>query len=163
MNSMFLKLTRDTIKLNILFSNQLEPDKIRGAPLSMESFQWLCVPFTSLIFLLLTIDLRSFHSSRYPVKPSDVARKFSAAEHNHVIFVRKNKFYKVPLATPEGRELTAAELEIQVERILQLAGEEHALPVGVLTSENRDVWADVSPCVIRPCAGRLIRYWVGSQ
>ncbi|KAI0087716.1 acyltransferase ChoActase/COT/CPT [Irpex rosettiformis] len=104
--------------------NQLEPDKIRGAPLSMESFKWL------------------FHSSRYPVKPSDTAHKFSAAEHNHVVFVRKNKFFKVPLATPEGRELTAAELEVQVERILQSAGEVAAASVGVLTSEDRDVWAD---------------------
>ncbi|KAI0345883.1 acyltransferase ChoActase/COT/CPT [Trametopsis cervina] len=103
---------------------QLEPDKIRGMPLSMESFQWL------------------FHSSRYPVKPSDTARKFSPSEHNHVVFIRKNRYFKVPLSTPEGRELTAAELEVQIERIIQIAGEEKGIPVGTLTSENRDVWTD---------------------
>lgn len=86
----------------------------------------------------------SFHSSRYPVKPADTARKFSASEHNHVVFIRKNKFFKVSLSTPEGRELTAAEIEVQVERILKLAGEEKGIPVGTLTSENRDVWTDVS-------------------
>lgn len=55
-----------------------------------------------------------FHSSRYPVKPSDKAKKFDPTVHNHVVFVRKNKFFEVPLATVEGRELTAAELEVWV-------------------------------------------------
>jgi carnitine O-acetyltransferase len=52
-----------------------------------------------------------FHSCRYPVKPSDTAKKFDYKKHNHVVFVRKNKFFAVPLATPEGVELSAAELE----------------------------------------------------
>jgi carnitine O-acetyltransferase len=60
------------------------------------------------------------------------------------VFIRKNRFFKVPLSTPEGHELTTAEIEVQVERILQLAGEEKGVPVGTLTSENRDVWTDVS-------------------
>ena len=59
------------------------------------------------------------------------------------MFVRKNKFFKVPL-TAEGRELTAAELEVQIEKIIQLAGNEAAVPVGALTSDNRDAWAKVS-------------------
>ena len=86
----------------------------------------------------------SFHACRYPVKPSDTARKFDPATHNHVVFVRKNKFFKVPLADKSGRELSAAELEVQIERVIQLAGNEKAPAVGALTSENRDIWADVS-------------------
>ena len=58
--------------------------------------------------------------------------------------MRKNKFFQVPLATKDGRELTAAELEAQIEKVIALAGDEKAPPVGALTSENRDVWADVS-------------------
>lgn len=65
-------------------------------------------------------------------------------EHNHVVFIRKNKFFKVSLTTPEGRELTAAELEVQVERVLQMAAQGEGVPVGALTGQNRDVWADVS-------------------
>lgn len=57
--------------------------------------------------------------------------------------MRKNKFFKVPLSV-EGRELTAAELEVQIEKIIQLAGNEAAAPVGALTSDNRDTWAKVS-------------------
>ena len=55
-----------------------------------------------------------FHACRYPVKPTDTAAKFDMQTHDHVVFVRKNKFFEVPLATPEGRELSAVELEVCV-------------------------------------------------
>ena len=77
------------------------------------------------------------------MKPSDTARKFDPTTHNHVVFVRKHKFFKVPLADKNGRELSVAELEVQIERVIALAGSEKASPVGALTSENRDTWADV--------------------
>lgn len=88
--------------------------------------------------------LLSFHSSRYPTKPSDTAKKFDHTKHNHVVLVRKNKFFKVALADKSGRELSAAELEAQIEKVIALAGNEKATPVGALTSENRDTWTDVS-------------------
>ncbi|KAI0821984.1 acyltransferase ChoActase/COT/CPT [Trametes gibbosa] len=111
-------------------SGQLEPEKVRGAPLAMSSYEWL------------------FHSSRYPTKPSDTAKKFDPKAHNHVVFVRKNKFYKVTLADKAGRELSAAELEAQIEQVIELAGSEKATPVGALTSENRDVWADARAALL---------------
>ncbi|KAI8986185.1 acyltransferase ChoActase/COT/CPT [Trametes punicea] len=111
-------------------SQQLEPEKVRGAPLAMSSYQWL------------------FHSCRYPTKPSDTAKKFDPTTHNHVVFVRKNKFYKVPLADPSGRELSAAELEVQVEKVIAMAGNDKATPVGALTSENRDTWADARAALL---------------
>lgn len=64
--------------------------------------------------------------------------------------------------TPEGHELSEAELEVwvlhvsslnltlryaesrQVERIIKMAGEEKGAPVGALTAENRDIWTDAS-------------------
>jgi len=90
----------------------------------MESYRWL------------------YHASRYPTKPSDTARKFNAHKHNHVVFIRKNKFYQVPLVTASGQELSAAELEVQIERVIRQAGTEKGIPVGALTSDNRDLWAD---------------------
>ena len=69
----------------------------------------------SLLSLHSSIYLRDrFHASRYPAKPADVSHKFDPKTHNHVIFIRKNKFFKVPLATPHGVELSAAELEVYV-------------------------------------------------
>jgi carnitine O-acetyltransferase len=61
--------------------------------------------------------LHSFHSSRYPVKPQDTAHKFDPQTHNHVVFIRKNKFFQVPLASPNGVELSAAELEVSVSHL----------------------------------------------
>ncbi|EIN12792.1 acyltransferase ChoActase/COT/CPT [Punctularia strigosozonata HHB-11173 SS5] len=104
-------------------SQRLEPEKVKNAPLSMASYQWL------------------FHACRYPTKPSDTAHKFDPLTHNHIVVIRKNKFFEVPL-THDGKELSAAELEVQFERIIQLAGSEKATPVGALTSDNRDLWAD---------------------
>ncbi|KAH7913979.1 acyltransferase ChoActase/COT/CPT [Hygrophoropsis aurantiaca] len=111
-------------------SKQLEPEKVRGMPLCMDSYKWL------------------FHSSRYPVKPSDTAKKFDPETHNHIVFVRKNKFYEVPFMTPWGDELSAAELEVQIERVIQLAGNEKGTPIGALTSENRDIWADARQALV---------------
>lgn len=110
------------------------------------------------------ILLSRFHASRYPTKPSDTAHKFDPASHNHVVFLRKNKFFVVDLATPEGRELTEAELEVcvpilfilsiappfliishrrQIERIIAQAGSTASpVPIGALTSDNRDLWTD---------------------
>ncbi|KAN0087713.1 Acyltransferase ChoActase/COT/CPT [Tylopilus felleus] len=105
-------------------SKRLEPEKVRGTPLCMASYKWL------------------FHACRYPVKPTDTAAKFDMQTHDHVVFVRKNKFFEVPLATPEGRELSAVELEVQIERVMALAGNDKGVPVGALTGENRDVWTD---------------------
>ncbi|THH31476.1 hypothetical protein EUX98_g2726 [Antrodiella citrinella] len=116
-------------------SKQLEPEKVRGAPLAMSSYKWL------------------FHSSRYPTKPSDIAHKFNPAEHNHVVFIRKNKFYQVDLANEDGSELSAAELEVQIERIIALAGNEKGTPVGALTSDNRDTWTQTRADLIAISAG----------
>jgi carnitine O-acetyltransferase len=96
----------------------------------MDSYKWL------------------FHSSRYPVKPSDVARKYDASAHNHIVILRKNKFFIVPLIDESGKELSAAELEVQIERVIQDAGSDSALSLGVLTSDNRDIWADARETLI---------------
>ncbi|THH06706.1 hypothetical protein EW146_g9528 [Bondarzewia mesenterica] len=105
-------------------TEQLEPEKVRGAPLSMSSYKWL------------------FHSNRYPVIPSDTAHKFDPKQHNHIVFVRKNRFFEVQLAHPDGTELSAADLEMQITKVLSLAGSQEGTPIGALTSENRDIWAN---------------------
>lgn len=74
------------------FRQQLLPEKVRGIPLDMSSYKWL------------------FNSCRYPVKPSDTARKFDPQSNNHVVFVRKNKFYEVPVVI-DGVPLSTKELE----------------------------------------------------
>ncbi|KAF5360627.1 hypothetical protein D9756_004610 [Leucocoprinus leucothites] len=112
-------------------SGRLEPEKVRGAPLCMDSYKWL------------------FHSSRYPVKPSDTAHKFDPKENNHIAVIRKNKFFIVPLADASGRELSAAELELQFNRVIAAAGETpDAYPVGALTGDNRDLWTEAREALL---------------
>ena len=97
----------------------------------MNSFKWL------------------FHSSRYPVKPSDTAHKFDHATNNHIIVLRKNRFFLVPLADTTGQEYSAAEIEIQLQNIIAFAGSEASpTPVGALTSDNRDIWADAREALL---------------
>jgi carnitine O-acetyltransferase len=115
---------------DLVETQELEPDKVRGAPLCMASYKWL------------------FNSSRYPTKPSDTAQKFDPKENDHVIFVRKNKFYAVKL-THDGKPLSTAEIESQIKRVIETAGSQHAVPVGALTSENRDIWTDAREALIK--------------
>lgn len=114
-------------------SGTLAPDNVRGAPLCMASYKWL------------------FHASRYPVKPSDTAAKFDPKENNHIVVLRKNRFFIVPLATPDGAELSAAELEAQLQAIIDAAGKGGATApaLGALTADNRDLWADNREALLR--------------
>jgi len=90
-----------------------------------------------------------FHASRYPVKPSDTAAKFDPITNNHIVVLRKNRFFVVPLADASGREFSAVELEAQFNNIIAHAGSErHSTPIGALTSDNRDLWADAREALI---------------
>lgn len=60
---------------------------------------------------MLISPLSRFHGSRYPAIPKDTAHKFDPATHNHVVFIRNNRFFEVQLAYPDGIELSAADLE----------------------------------------------------
>jgi carnitine O-acetyltransferase len=53
--------------------------------------------------------------------------------------MRKNRFFKV-----DTRNRGAKEIEAALKQIKETVGKQEGLAVGALTSENRDVWADVS-------------------
>ncbi|KAG6834395.1 hypothetical protein H0H93_009925 [Arthromyces matolae] len=111
-------------------SGELEPEKVRGAPLCMDSYKWM------------------FHACRYPDIPSDTAKKFNAKDHNYIAVVRKNRFFIVPLINPStGAELSAAELELQFTRIVETATS-YGLPIGALTSDNRDTWTHARKALV---------------
>ncbi|KAL5501589.1 CAT2 [Sanghuangporus vaninii] len=115
---------------NLVETGRLEPEYVRSAPLCMDSYKWL------------------FNASRYPAKPADTARKFDPATHDHIVFIRKNRFFEVQL-TQNGRPLGLAELEQQITSIIAEAGQEpDSFPVGILTSENRDTWAEARQHIV---------------
>ncbi|KAF8158529.1 acyltransferase ChoActase/COT/CPT, partial [Crassisporium funariophilum] len=70
-------------------------------------------------------------------------KKFDPKSNNHIVVVRKNRFFTVPLADASGREFSAAEIETQLNNIILHAGSvPSSTPIGALTSDNRDLWAD---------------------
>lgn len=77
-----------------------------------------------------------------PKKPSDYEAIFDPVNNNHVIVIRKNKFYIVD-TFHNGQQLSTNELEQQFQRIINQAGSSKGLPIGVLTSDNRDKWTEV--------------------
>ena len=105
----------------------LEPEYMRKLPISMESYQWM------------------FNACRIPSQPKDHPVKYDHNEHKYIIVVRKNQFYKV-FHEHNGQPLNAAELEKQFSRIYQIAQKSPA--VGILTTENRDVWASARSALL---------------
>ncbi|CAK7271222.1 Carnitine O-acetyltransferase mitochondrial [Sporothrix epigloea] len=107
----------------------LEPEYMKGVPICMDSYKWM------------------FNCDRIPAHPKDHSEKHDPATYKHIAVVRNNRFYKV-MHEVDGRPLNTSELEDQFRRVYKLsaaasnAASEPAPPVGFLTTENRDVWAD---------------------
>ena len=99
----------------------LEPEYMKKLPVSMESYQWM------------------FNECRIPKKPADIPAKYSPTENKHILVIRKNQFFKV-MHEVDGQQLNTSELEQQFRRVYEKA--EKAPAVGVLTTENRDIWTE---------------------
>ncbi|KAJ2437950.1 Carnitine O-acetyltransferase mitochondrial, partial [Coemansia sp. RSA 2424] len=82
-----------------------------------------------------------FNATRVPRRPIDVEATYDLAANEHIAVARNGQFFVLPLVHG-GQLLSAAEIEAQLDRIVAQADSGAAVPVGVLTSDNRDVWAD---------------------
>lgn len=100
----------------------LEPEYMKKLPIAMSSYYWM------------------FNACRLPKKPADFSVKHEYQKHPYIAVVRKNQFFKV-YTEVDGKQLNTSELEQQFRRVYEKA--EKAAPVGILTSQNRDVWTDV--------------------
>ncbi|KAF0682313.1 Aste57867_25540 [Aphanomyces stellatus] len=79
-----------------------------------------------------------FNACRIPRRDADSYRIYDPAAHHHVVVVRHNKFFKVDQgASP----LSFLEWTTVLTHIVETAGSKES-PVGVLSSQDRDVWAD---------------------
>ncbi|KAI5866786.1 carnitine acetyl transferase [Durotheca rogersii] len=99
----------------------LEPEYMKKLPICMDSYKWM------------------FNTCRVPAKPADYPVKYDYKLHKHILVIRKNRFFKV-LHEVDGKQLNTSELEAQFARVYELA--QRGPPIGALTSENRDVWAN---------------------
>ncbi|KAF9893701.1 hypothetical protein FE257_009869 [Aspergillus nanangensis] len=99
----------------------LEPEYLRSMPQACSSYQYM------------------FNCARIPASPADFPKKYPASENEHIVVVRKNQFFKIPLVI-NGHRLNNSELEAQIRRVYEVAT--RVDPVGVLTVANRDLWTD---------------------
>lgn len=84
---------------------------------------------------------RLFNSTRIPTKGKDIL--VTEEKDNNVLIVHKGHFYTIPVLNEDGSIVDPKELYACIRHILDSSVKEAEFPVGVLTSENRDVWADV--------------------
>ncbi|KAK0556902.1 Carnitine O-acetyltransferase mitochondrial [Tilletia horrida] len=107
-------------------AEKIAPEKTKAGPLCMSTYPWI------------------FNSCRIPEKPEDFSIKYDPKQNNHIAVVRNGYFFTFDLVHADGTELTAKEIEAQVEKVLAdpSAASPNPLPVGALTSDNRDVWTD---------------------
>lgn len=83
---------------------------------------------------------RLFNSSRIPQKGKDIL--VSDSTKNHVLVVHKGNFFTFPVLNADGSIVKPEEMYACIRHILDSNVKENEFPLGVLTSENRDVWAD---------------------
>ncbi|KAJ3123712.1 Carnitine O-acetyltransferase mitochondrial [Nowakowskiella sp. JEL0407] len=113
-------------------SGSLKPDSAgKGASMCMNQYRFM------------------FNTCRVPKRPSDFVKVFDAEENNHIVVARKNQFFSFELLIPDETEpskkrfLTTAEIESQLLSICEIADNSTPQPpLGVLTCDHRDTWAD---------------------
>jgi len=119
----------------------LEPEYMKKLPICMDSYRWM------------------FNTSRVPAKPADYPVKYSHEENKHILVVRKNQFFKI-MHEVDGKQLNTSELEQQFKHVYEKAEKaEKAPPVGILTTENRDVWTDAKEILLQahPSNAQILR------
>ncbi|ORE02265.1 acyltransferase ChoActase/COT/CPT [Rhizopus microsporus var. microsporus] len=107
----------------LIVTKTLEPEYAKGEPMCMDSYKYM------------------FNNCRIAHKPSDLKATFDPIKNTHIIAIRKNKFYFIDTVY-KGQQLSTKEFEQQFQRVIDDAGDIKGIPIGVLTSENRDKWCD---------------------
>ncbi len=143
---------------DLVVEEKIEPEKVKGKALASSSYKQLCVVLVLLhpsdlvyhsltlavfFFLSLLFDtpfLSSFGASRVPATPADIPLTYPPSQAEHVIVLRKNRFYKI-----DTRGRGSKELERALNKVVEMSDKDgEGLGLGALTSENRDVWTEVS-------------------
>ncbi|KAH8172653.1 choline/Carnitine o-acyltransferase domain-containing protein [Sarocladium implicatum] len=106
----------------------LEPEYMKKLPICMDSYKWM------------------FNACRIPARPNDHPVKYAPENNKHIIAIRKNQFFRIEYEV-NGQQLTTRELEQQFRKVYEQAKSVPA--VGILTSEQRDVWTDAREVLLK--------------
>ncbi|KAJ2725478.1 Carnitine O-acetyltransferase mitochondrial [Coemansia sp. Benny D115] len=106
----------------MIADGSLEPEMAKGKPLCSHSYNFM------------------FNACRIPEKPSDRCRMSSYATET-IIVARNNQFFSFEFKR-NGVQLSMVEIERVLDSIVQAADSSTAVPVGILTADDRDAWAE---------------------
>ncbi|KAJ2852725.1 Carnitine O-acetyltransferase mitochondrial [Coemansia brasiliensis] len=101
----------------------LEPEMLKDKALCSHSYKYM------------------FNACRIPRIPSDYCRTVSYQGNEHIVVVRNAQFFSFSFKR-DGRVLSVQEMEDTVQRIVEAADSEAAVPVGILTADSRDSWTE---------------------
>lgn len=84
---------------------------------------------------------RAFNTTRIPGKGRD--ELFTDEKGRHVLVMRNGNMYVFDVVDRDGNLLKPTEIQAHLNYILTDLTPAPAFPIGILTSENRDVWAEL--------------------
>eukprot|EP00906_Rhabdomonas_costata_P011200 RCo015856 len=79
-----------------------------------------------------------FNDCRVAAPDQDEFHLYNPNLHNHIVVIRKNKYYTFSVLHADGRRLSTADLAAQLQAVITQAGSEDDLNVGILTADDRD-------------------------
>ncbi|CAE6431865.1 unnamed protein product [Rhizoctonia solani] len=139
-------LTRSAMLFRQRFKRgEITPDATKEGPMCMDTWRWMfdcCrVPGT---------DGKDFSVS--------FAQAGDTGDSGHVVVIRNGRLWRLDASAPGGGLLGTEELQKQFEYIYQNS-QEKAPGVGVLSSNNRDIWAKVDYQALReiPANAEILR------
>jgi carnitine O-acetyltransferase len=85
-----------------------------------------------------------WNACRIPKRIQDSYRIYDPSLHSHAIVARKGHFFSIPFCDPNTSDpISLQDLEASLEQVIQLTDSSPpALQLGILTTDNRDIWAD---------------------
>mmetsp|Transcript_28548 Transcript_28548/g.31546 ORF Transcript_28548/g.31546 Transcript_28548/m.31546 type:complete len:656 (-) Transcript_28548:197-2164(-) len=84
-----------------------------------------------------------FHACRIPQRTQDSYRIYDPSQFSHAVVARKGHFFTVELSDQRGEPVSMEDLQDSLSRVIELAdNSDPAIEFGILTSNNRDSWAD---------------------
>uniref|UniRef100_A0A3Q4BHM0 Carnitine O-palmitoyltransferase 2, mitochondrial n=1 Tax=Mola mola TaxID=94237 RepID=A0A3Q4BHM0_MOLML len=116
---------------------------IRWVP---SSLSWYGAYMVNAYPLDMSQYFRLFNSTRIPRRGRD--ELFTDEKERHVLVMRKGNMYVFDVVDRDGNLVKPAEIQSHLKYILSDPTPAPAFPLGVLTSENRDVWADLRDKVV---------------
>lgn len=109
---------------------------IRWVP---SSLSWYGAYMVNAYPLDMSQYFRLFNSTRIPKKGRD--ELFTDQKGRHLLVMRNGNMYVFDVVDRDGNLVKPAEIQSHLKHIMSDLTPAAAFPIGVLTSENRDVWA----------------------